>query len=60
VSYQVEFVGNALIQLRGLPGDAFEALVARVVKLVDAPWDASVAAVGDGLAFLTYKFVPPA
>jgi hypothetical protein len=47
VSYQVQFDGNALIQLRGLPEDAFEALLARVVELVDAPWDAAVAAPGN-------------
>lgn len=56
MSYQVEFVGNALVQLRGLPRDAFEALVARVVELVDAPWDASVAAPGNNRALRDTTF----
>jgi hypothetical protein len=66
VSYQVQFEGNALVQLRGLPDDAFEALLARVVELVDAPWDAAVAAPGNdssvrdtafgtGLGLLTFQ-----
>ena len=46
MSYQVQFDGNVLLQLRGLPEEAFDALVARVVELVDAPWDAAVAAPG--------------
>jgi hypothetical protein len=37
----VEFHAAALAQLNGLPTDAFDALVARVVQLVDAPWDAA-------------------
>jgi hypothetical protein len=51
VSYGVRFEGTALIQLNGLPADAFDALVARVVDLVDAPWDASVLPPGDDPAF---------
>jgi hypothetical protein len=42
VSYQVRFEGPALVQLNGLPAKAFDALVGRVVELVDEPWDASV------------------
>jgi hypothetical protein len=35
VSYEVQFDGKALIQLRGFPEDAFEApLMARVTKRV--------------------------
>jgi len=36
----VEFHASALAQLQGLPSSAFDALVERVSKLVDAPWDA--------------------
>jgi hypothetical protein len=43
MSYEVRFAGKALVQLRGLPTDAFQALLARVVDLVDAPWDAELA-----------------
>jgi hypothetical protein len=51
VTYQVRFDGNALIQLHGFPEDAFEALLARVLELVDAPWDATVMPPGDDPAF---------
>jgi hypothetical protein len=51
VSYQVSFEGNALIQLNGFPEDAFEALLARVLELVDAPWDATVMPPGNDPAF---------
>jgi hypothetical protein len=47
VSYSVRFEAAALIQLNGLPAEAFDALVERVVDLVDAPWDASVLPPGD-------------
>jgi hypothetical protein len=42
VSYRVRFEGAALVQLNDLPAAAFDALVERVVDLVDEPWDASV------------------
>jgi hypothetical protein len=42
VSYSVRFEGAALVQLNGLPGAAFDALLARVTDLVDEPWDATV------------------
>jgi hypothetical protein len=51
VTYQVRFEGNALVQLNGFPGDAFEALLARILELVDAPWDAVVMPPGDDPAF---------
>jgi hypothetical protein len=51
VSYQVRFEGPALVQLNGLPAKAFDALVGRVVELVDEPWDASVMPPGDDPAF---------
>ena len=38
MTYQVEFEGAALIQLNGLPSAAFDALVERVVTLVQEPW----------------------
>jgi hypothetical protein len=51
VTYRIEFDGNALTQLRGFPEDAFEALLARVLELVDAPWDATVMPPGNDPAF---------
>lgn len=42
MSYRVEFHASALAQLKGLPDGAFDALVERVVELVEAPWDALV------------------
>ena len=51
MTYQVWFEGDALVQLRGLPAAGFEALVARVVELVHAPWDATVMPPGDDPAY---------
>lgn len=51
MTYRIEFEGNALTQFRGFPEDAFEALLARVVELVDAPWDATVMPPGNDPAF---------
>jgi hypothetical protein len=51
VTYRVRFEGAALVQLNGLPAAAFDALVQRVVDLVDEPWDASVMPPGDDPAF---------
>ena len=42
MTYRVWFDGEALVQLHGLPAEAFDALFTRVVELVDAPWDARV------------------
>lgn len=42
MSHRVEFHVSALAQLKGLPRDAFDALVKRTADLVDAPWDADV------------------
>jgi hypothetical protein len=47
LSYRPEFYGAALRQIKGLPDDAFQALLDRVVELVDAPWDATVLPPGD-------------
>jgi hypothetical protein len=46
VSYSVRFEGAALVQLNGLPAVAFDALLERVVVLVDEPWDAAVNRLG--------------
>ena len=40
MTYRAEFDGAALVQINGLPSAAFDALVARVVTLVQEPWDA--------------------
>lgn len=47
MTYRVEFEGDALVRLRGLPEDAFDALVSRIVALAREPWDASEVAPGD-------------
>jgi len=47
MTYRVEFDGAALIQLNGLPSAAFDALVQRVVNLVEEPWDADLMAPRD-------------
>ena len=47
MTYRVEFDGAALVQLNGLPSVAFDALVQRVVALVEEPWDADLTAPGD-------------
>lgn len=51
MTYHVRFEAYALVQLRGLPGDAFDALLERVMELVEAPWDAAVMPPGDDPAF---------
>lgn len=51
MSYAVRFEGGALVQLNGLPTDAFDALLERVVVLVDEPWDAAVMPPGDDHAY---------
>ena len=66
MSYSVGFEAKALVQLNGLPSGAFEALVERVVDLVDAPWDADLmdargnpafrqAVFGQGLGLLSFR-----
>jgi mRNA-degrading endonuclease RelE of RelBE toxin-antitoxin system len=42
VTYRVEFHASALAQLHGIPSPAFDAMVARVSQLVDAPWEARI------------------
>jgi hypothetical protein len=51
VSYRVAFEGKALVQLHGLPLAAFDALVERVVDLVDTPWDADLMNAGGDPAY---------
>lgn len=66
MSYSVGFEGKALIQLSGMPPDAFDAMVERVVDLVDAPWDADMmdprgdpayrqVVFGQGLGLLSFR-----
>ena len=56
MSYRVRFGGKALVQLSGLPSAAFEAIVGRVVDLVDAPWDAVVMTRGGDPAYRQVTF----
>jgi hypothetical protein len=51
MTYRVEFEGAALVQLNGLPSAAFDALVERVVALVQEPWDADLMPPGDDPAY---------
>jgi hypothetical protein len=51
VSYRVRFEGAALVQLNGLPGAAFDALLQRVVDLAEEPWDAAVMPPGKDPAY---------
>lgn len=51
MSYSVRFEGGAQVQLNGLPAAAFDALLERVVVLVDEPWDAAVMPPGDDHAY---------
>jgi hypothetical protein len=51
VSYQAQFEGHALVQLKGLPQAAFDALVERVADLVREPWDADLMTVGGDPAY---------
>jgi hypothetical protein len=51
VSYRVQFEDQALVQLKGLPQDIFDALVERVTDLVREPWDADLMAPGGDPAY---------
>lgn len=51
MSYSVRLEDGALVQLNGLPAVAFDALLERVVVLVDEPWDAAVIPPGDDPAY---------
>lgn len=50
MTYRVEFEGDALVQLNGLPSVPFDALVDRMVTLVREPWDADLVVTADGSA----------
>jgi len=56
MTYRVEFEGAAVVQLNGLPSVAFDALVQRVVALVEAPWDADLVAPGNDPAYRQVTF----
>jgi hypothetical protein len=56
VSYGVRFESGALVQLNGLPGTAFDALLERVADLVDEPWDATVMPPGSDPAYRVTVF----
>jgi hypothetical protein len=51
VTYRVRFEAYALVQLHGLPSEVFDALLDRVVELVEEPWDAVVMPPGDDPAY---------
>jgi hypothetical protein len=40
LTYRVELHATALAQIGGLPSDAFDALVSRLVDVTERPWDA--------------------
>lgn len=57
MSYEIKFEGNALHQLHSFtdsPG--WEPFIERILRLVDAPWDATLAAPGDDQAFREITF----
>jgi hypothetical protein len=56
VTYHVRFEAYALVQLHGLPSEAFDAPLDRVVELVEAPWDAVVMPPGDDPAYRETMF----
>jgi hypothetical protein len=58
VSYSVRFEGAALVQLNGLPGAAFDALLQRVVDLAEEPWDAAVMPPGKDPAYRMTVLAP--
>ncbi len=51
MTYRVRFEGRAWPSSMACPGRAFDALVARVVDLVEEPWDAVVMPPGDDPAY---------
>ena len=51
MTYRVRFEAYALVQLHGLPSEAFDALLDRVLELVEQPWDAVVMPPGDDPAY---------
>jgi hypothetical protein len=51
VTYRVQFEGQALVQLKGLPQAVFDALVERVTDLVREPWVADLMTQGGDPAY---------
>jgi hypothetical protein len=51
VTYRVRFEAYALVQLHGLPTEGLDALLERVVSLVEEPWDAVIMPPGDDPAY---------
>lgn len=51
MSYRVQFEGQALVQLKGLPQVIFDALVERITDLVREPWDADLMTPGGDPAY---------
>ena len=58
MTYRVRFEAYALVQLHGLPSEAFDALLDRAVELVEAPWDAVVMPPSDDPAYRQTVFGP--
>jgi hypothetical protein len=56
VSYRVVFAAGAAVQYHELPASAQDAVIARVVDLADAPWDAAVLPPGDMPSFRETSF----
>ena len=56
MSYQAWFEGKALVQLSGLPSAALDAIVERMVDLVDEPRDAVVMTRGGDPAYRQVTF----
>ena len=56
MTYRVRFEAYALVQLHGLPSEAFDALLDRVMELVEEPWDAVVMPPGDDPAYRRAMF----
>ena len=56
MTYRVEFEGAALVQLNGLPSAVFDALVQRVVALVQEPWDADLMTPGNAPVYRQVTF----
>jgi len=56
MTYRVEFEGAALVQLNGLSSAVFDALVRRVVTLVQEPWDVDPRTPGNDPAYRQATF----
>lgn len=56
MTYRPQFKGQALVQLKGLPPAAFDAIVERVAILVREPWDAELMTPGGDPAYRQVVF----